>query len=351
LTTGACDVGGPATAKDPRPRPVETTPVIVRPVEVTVDAVGSLTARQSVDLRVQEPGIVQKLRVDSKGRIATGDLLLQLDNRQATAQVKLARANVAEAQASLRKNRRAHERIGALQGEGVASEQTGDEALAGLEQAQAFLDVAKARLVVAEAKLAETAIIAPFPGHLGRWQVDEGAYVQTGEILNRLTDDSTLEVRFAIPERTAAALAVGQKIRLEVSSHPDRKFIGRLTFIEPEIDTQTRSAQAIGTFDNSDRLLRSGQFARVELVLTTRPAGRLVPVTAVRKAREKNYVFLVEKNQAVPREVVLGIRLGEWREILDGLKPGDTVVQNGHTTLALTEPTLIHVVTLEDTRP
>jgi len=350
-TITACEPGGKAATEESRPRPVETMSVITRDVEVTVDAVGSLMARQFIDLRAQDPGIVRTLRDPNGAEVSRGDLLLQLDTRQAAAQVKLAGANVAEARASLRKNRLAHERIGALQGEGVASEQSGDDALAGLEQAQAALEVAQARLVVAEAELAETSIRAPFTGHLGRWEVDEGAYVQTGEILNRLTDDRTLEVRFAVPERTAAALAVGQAIRLTVSSHPERDFQGRLAFIEPEIDTQTRSAQAIGTFDNRDRLLRSGQFARVELVLETRRAGTMVPVTAVRKAGEKNYVFVFDDNHAIPREVLTGVRLGELLEIRQGLDADDAIVQNGHATLDLAEPTLVRTVIVEDTRP
>ena len=351
LASGACEFGGAETPKENPPRPVETTPVVVRPVEVTVDAVGSLTAIQSVDLRTQKPGLVRQLHDLAGGRVLGGDLLLQLDDRQAAAQVKLARANVAEADATLRQNKRAHERMGELRGEGVASEQSGDDALASLEQARAARDVARARLVVAESDLADTTIKAPFSGHLGRWRVDKGAYVQAGEILNRLTDDSTLEVRFSVPERIAGALAVGQEIRLDVSSHPDQRFVGRLAFIEPEIDTGTRSAQAIGTFTNAGRLLRPGQFARVELLLSTRPAGLVVPVGAVRNARDKYYVFVIEGTQAIPREVVLGIRLGEWREILEGLAAGDTVVQNGHTTLDLAVPSTVRRVTLEDTRP
>ena len=350
LATGGCDLG--SSERDaPKPlRPVETSRVQVRPVETKVDAVGTLTARQAVDLRVQEPGLVRRLR-DRIQEVEAGEVLLQLDQRQAGAQVALARANVAEAEATLRKNSRSHERIGALQGEGVASEQSGDEALAQLEQARAALEVAQARLVVAEAELAETSILAPFAGQLGRWLVDEGAYVRTGEILNRLTDDRTLEVRFAIPERKAAALAVGQTLRLRVSSYPGRIFEGELSFIEPEIDTQTRSAQAIGTFGNQERLLRPGQFARVELVLSTRQNGLVVPVAAVRRANDRHYVFVLEGDQAIAREVEVGIRIDEWSEIRSGLQAGEEVIETGHNSLDLDAPTTVRVVTLEDTRP
>lgn len=350
LATTGCDLGASESQSSKPPRAVETTRVQFRPVELKVDAVGTLTALQAVDLRVQEPGLVRRLR-EGNLQVAPGELLLQLDQRQAGAQVALARANVAEAEATLRKNTRSHERIGALQGEGVASEQAGDEALAQLEQARAALEVAQARLVVAEAELAETAILAPFAGQLGRWRVDEGAYVGTGEILNRLTDDRTLEVRFAIPERKAAALAVGQQLRLRVSSYPERVFAGELSFIEPEIDTQTRSAQAIGTFANPDRLLRPGQFARVELVLSTRENGMVVPVASVRRANDRHYVFVLQGDQAIAREVEVGIRIDEWSEIRSGLKVGEEVIETGHNSLDLDGSTTVRAVTLEDTRP
>ena len=350
VATSSCGLDAPESSIERPPPPVETIQVEQRSVEEKVDAVGTLTALKSVDLRAQEPGLVRELR-DRHAPVETGELLLRLDRRQAAAQVSLARADVAQAEATLRKNRRAHERIGALQGEGVASEQSGDEALAGLEQAKAALEVAQARLIVAEAELAETAILAPFSGHLGRWRVDEGAYVQTGEILNRLTDDRTLEVRFAVPERRAAALAIGQRIRLSVSSHPGEAFDGELTFIEPEIDAATRSAQAIATFANLDRLLRPGQFARVELILSTRHDGLLVPVSSVVTDGDRHYVFVVAAEEATPREVLTGVRVGDWREIREGVGPGDYVIQTGHTNLDLRDPTKVRTVTLEDTRP
>ena len=86
--------------------------------------------------------------------------------------------------------------------------------------------------------------------------------------------------------------------------------------------------------------MRPGQFARVELVLSTRQNGLVVPVAAVRRANDRHYVFVLEGDQAIAREVEVGIRIDEWSEIRSGLQRARKSSKPGiiHSTLTPRPP-------------
>jgi membrane fusion protein (multidrug efflux system) len=276
--------------------------------------------------------------------------LVELDAREAEAEVVLARASVAEAEARNRNAERVFERIRELRGKGVASEQRGDDAKAETEQAAASLEVARARLVVAEAVLADTRIDAPFAGWLGRWEVDPGAFVQSGEILGTLSNDDPLEIVFAVPERELAALALGQMVAVRTASHPGEVFAGKVSFIAPQVDPRTRTATVVGALPNARRRLRPGQFARVELVLATHEEATVVPEEAVRRIGEGYFVFVVEAGEARARPVRPGVRRDGSMEILSGLVAGENVIRNGHGRLGIGAAEAVRVVEFEDDR-
>lgn len=331
--------------------PVEVSPVRRGPVEHLFRTVGELEAPDSIELRARRAGRVVSREGAEGGEVLAGQVLVQLDAREAEAEVALGRASVADARARQRNADRIFERMQRLRGEGVASEQARDDAGAEREQAAAALEVAQARLAVAEAALADTRIVAPFPGWLGRWRVDSGAYVQAGEVLGSLSNDDPLEIVFAVPERRLARLAVGQPLRIEVASHPGKVFSGVIRFIDPLVDNATRTATVVGDVPNAGRTLRGGQFARVELLLEREEAALLVPLEAVRKAGDREQVFVVEEGAAVARTVVAGVRQGPERQIVSGLAGEESVVRNGHGRLSREEPTAVRVVELEDGRP
>jgi membrane fusion protein (multidrug efflux system) len=343
--------GGEDTGEQERPAlPVEVAEVVARDVAVVVHAVGGLEAREGIELRARRAGrLVGRFGAEGT-RVAAGARLVELDAREAEAEVVLATASVADAKARSRNTERIFERMRKLRGKGVASEQSGDDAKAEMEQAAASLEVARARLVVAQTVLADTKIDAPFAGWLGRWRVDPGAFVQPGEILGILSNDDPLEIVFSIPERELAAVAPGQSVAVRTASHPGEVFSGVVIFIAPEVDPRTRTATVVGALPNPGRRLRPGQFARVELELDRHLAAAVVPEEAVRHIGGADFVFVVGDGQARARRVVPGERRDGAIEIVTGLAPGEVVIRNGHGRLGLREPEAVRIVELEDDR-
>ncbi|MFP6663368.1 MAG: efflux RND transporter periplasmic adaptor subunit [Deltaproteobacteria bacterium] len=343
--------GGESPDQPKRPAlPVEVTEVVARDVDVVVHAVGGLEAPASIELRARRAGrLVGRFGAEGT-HVAAGTRLVELDAREAKAEVVLAQASVADAGARHRNAKRIFERMRELHGKGVASEQSGDDAKAEMEQAAASLGVTRARLVVVQAVLADTEITAPFAGWLGRWRVDVGAFVQPGEILGTLSNDDPLEIVFAIPERELAALALGQAVVVRTASHPGEIFSGEVTFIAPEVDPRTRTATVVGLLPNPERRLRPGQFARVELVLGRHMDAAVVPEEAVRHIGGDDFVFVVEAGQAHARRVEPGERRDGTIEIVSGLAAGEIVIRNGHGRLGLREPEAVRIVELEDDR-
>lgn len=331
--------------------PVEIATVQVGAAEHLFRTVGELEAREAIELRARRAGRVVSRHGEEGGRMQRGQVLVQLDAREAEAEVALGHAAVADAAARQRNADRIFTRLERLRGEGVASQQARDDAAAEQEQAAAALAVAEARLAVAEAALADTRIPAPFSGWLGRWRIDPGAFVQPGEVLGRLSNDDPLEIVFAVPERELARVAVGQPIRVEVTSHPGEEFVGAIRFVEPRVDPATRTTTVVGELPNPERRLRGGQFARIEVMLDREDAALLVPLEAVRTVGDRSIVFVVEGDRAEARTVAIGVRQGDQRQVRNGLRAGDVVVRNGHDRLAIEGTTAVAPVELEDGRP
>jgi len=269
LTLTACnsgDAGGP-------PSEVAMPVVIQTPVRMTVDetlsAVGTVEARESVDIQPEVSGLVERILFEEGDSVAQGQRLFELNSRSEAAAVDQAEAERQLAQSNL-------ERARTLIGTKAISEQE-------LDQLESLVAVKSAALNAAQQELAERSIEAPFKGRTGPRHVSPGQYVNAGTSLVSLVDDSTVKVNFRIPERQLARLKTGQDASLTVAAWPDRRFHGKVDLIDPVVDPSTRTVEIRLTASNPDRLLQPGMFARVSVVVETReqslviPAGALVP--------------------------------------------------------------------------
>ncbi|MBI4500073.1 MAG: efflux RND transporter periplasmic adaptor subunit [Gemmatimonadetes bacterium] len=167
---------------------------------------------------------------------------------------------------------------------------------------------------------------APRGGEIVEKHVIEGQAVQSGTNLFLIADRSVLWVDLAIFEGDAAAVRVGTPAKVTVDALPDRTFPGRVTFIHPQLDNNTRTLTARLEVANPRGEIRPGMYAAAELV----PAGRravTVPLTAVLPTGTKDLVFVGRGDgRFLPREVRVGLRGDSLVEIVEGLKPGEEVV-------------------------
>jgi len=330
---GCQDAATAPAAKTAAAVAVEAVLVAIEDVDVNVRSVGSLKANQSVVLSSKVAGRVKEISIDEGRKVSAGQLLVLLEDDDLRARVDQARAGLTEGEARERNSRRQYDRTKSLVQKGVASQQQFDDAESDFERAQAALEVAKANVAFAEAQLAETAIRAPFEGLLGQRRIDVGAFVRDGAPLGSIVDLDPVEIVFAVPERHLSEVHVGQPVSTTVVSHSDRAFPGTVSFVDPEIDPTNRTVTVKAVIPNPEFVLRSGQFATVELRVARHPGMPVVPEEAVVPDGERVLVFVVEDGQASPRQIKTGVRLPGRVEVIDGLKAGERIVRTGHEKL------------------
>lgn len=297
--------------------PVQATKVVARPLSVTLDAVGSLRANESVVLQPEVAGRVTEITFTEGQPVKKGDALFKIDDRMAAAEVKQAEANLQLARLDF-------ERFRKLSNTGASTKQRYD-------QAQANLGVMEANLQLARTRLDYTTIRAPFDGVVGLRKISPGDYVNIGQELANFVSLDPMKVDFTIPETQASQVQVGQKLDIMLEAIPDRTFTGEVFALDSQIDVNGRAVALRATVPNPGGILRPGYFARVMLTVAEKPSALIVPEDAIVPQGAAKLVYVVNDDGSVDmRPVTLGQRLSGEVEILDGVKEGEHVVTGGH---------------------
>lgn len=173
-------------------------------------------------------------------------------------------------------------------------------------------------------------IRAPQAGVVTELQARQGAQVAPGMPLMTLADLSTVWILVEVPEAQATWIAAGKPAEARLRSLPGRVFEGRVDYVYPLLDPQTRTLRARLTFDNADGVLKPGMYAEVTVFGGARREVILVPSEAVIRTGRRNMVIVAEgEGRYRPVNVTLGPERGDETVVLEGLKPGQQVVVSG----------------------
>jgi Cu(I)/Ag(I) efflux system membrane fusion protein len=172
---------------------------------------------------------------------------------------------------------------------------------------------------------------APYDGIVVEKMVVQGQMVDAGARLYRLADLATVWVQAQVYEQDLPFIKLGQEAVVTLTSHPDPKFRGRVTYLYPMVDDKTRTARVRMEFHNPGYFLKPGMYVTVEMTSEIAPSVLLVPDMAVLRSGEKNTVFVaLDGGRFEPRTVTLGPRAsGDSYQVLSGLKEGERVVISG----------------------
>jgi multidrug efflux pump subunit AcrA (membrane-fusion protein) len=360
---------------------VQVSPVIRKPLTYSLKATGDIVALMQVDLFPKVSGYLERIDVHLGEGVLQGQVLAQIDRSEFLPKVKEVEAKVGQAKAHLmeletgtrtEELRQAEEtvkqtqsrfenaklqreRVEALFKREVISKKEFDTAdmeykvteaqLASSQQNLKLLqdgaraevkDAAQAKLKEMEAVLAQeqirlqnTRIVAPFHGEITRKYVETGALVSPSTPIVTLVHTQTLKVVANVIEKDVPLLKTGMKAKILVEAFPNKVFQGRIERINSALDPSTRTLQAEIYVPNPSRLLKPGMFAKLEVVLAEKPKALVVPREAVLDEKGIRSVFIVNGNQVIRKEVVIGIDQERFLEILDGLKEGEQVIVKG----------------------
>ncbi len=307
--------------------PVEAVQVTIGTVERVISAVGTLESNESVILRPEIAGRIERINFQEGTPVKRGDTLFQLDD-------SIYEAEAEQAQASLELSRKNYDRARELhkKGAGTASK---------LDETQAQLRVDEAGAAYALTMLDKTRIRAPFDGIVGLRSVSVGDYVSPGQDLVNLESIEPVKLKFSIPQTALTAVSVGQTIEVTVDSFPGKSFQGEIYAIDPLVDEATRTLVVRARIPNPDRLLRPGLFVTVKLTVEHREGAVLVPEQAIVPQGEERLVFRVVDGKAEAAPVTLGQRQNAMVEITEGLGSGDVVVVAGYQKLRNGAPVMV----------
>lgn len=317
--------------------PVETLLVQDRAVTTTLSAVGSVEAFEKVQVTARVAGVVEKVRFAEGSRVASDQVLVEIEPER----YKLA---VASAQA-------AHNKAVAAKGDadaGLKRRETVDRQNPGLIPGEE-IETWRTKVLVAAAEMAQTGaalnqaqlnlhdayVRAPVGGVVQTRTVQTGQYVQPGSVLATLVRRDPLLLRFQVPEPDAARLQPGIQAYFRVHEN-DRPYQARIIHVAAAADDATRMvAVTAEVTDKSRDSLRAGAFAEVTVPVGNARPLPVVPQAAIRPSEKGFLAYVVEDGKAVERILTPGMRTADGSvEVLSGLKAGDLLVVRGAEALS-----------------
>src|SRR3982075_4306097 len=313
---------------NPPPASVSVAEAKTEVIPNWLTAVGDLAAVHQVNVTTDVSGRITDIMFTAGSTVKAGSPLVQLFDGPEQGDLASFKAQATVAQLSLDRAKQ------------LAARQFGPQAT--VDQAQAAYDQASAGIAKIEAIISQKLVRAPFDGELGVRHVEVGQFLTAGTQIVTLTDLSTVYANFTTTEKDSATLKVGQTVRVAVDAYPGRKFEGKITTIEPQINTDTRNIRIQATITNPDHILKPGMFATTTLVLPDKPAVITLPETAVDYTLYGDSVYLIAENKtddgktsltAVRTFVRTGDRVDGRVVITSGLKAGDRVVAVGQLKL------------------
>ncbi|WP_409421590.1 efflux RND transporter periplasmic adaptor subunit [Pseudaeromonas sp. ZJS20] len=315
-------------------RPAPTFPVTALQVKGTdwrplIDAIGFIEPNQGVTLSNQSDGKVVGIRFESGQQVKAGQKLIELDTAVERANLKAAQGRMPATKANLERMRSLYSK--------------GSVAKGNLDDAEAEFLALSGQIEALQATIDRLTIAAPFAGQVGIRNVYLGEYLKSGTDIVRLEDTSLMKIRFTIPQTDISKVNVGQSLNIFVDAYPNQPFEGQISAIEPAVNAQSGVVEVQAAIPNTHNLLRSGMFAKVQVLLPVLTEQVVLPQNAINFTLYGETVFVLEDGKTAQGEPVkiakqvvvkVGERAGNDAHVISGLKPGDLVVTSGQIRLS-----------------
>jgi membrane fusion protein (multidrug efflux system) len=362
-----------APTSPPKP-PVTVVKLEAKPVSLTTELPGRISAYRVAEVRPQVNGVVLKRLFKEGDLVAAGQQLYQIDPAPYEATLATARAALAHARASAAAANLTAERYAALVEAHAVSRQDFDNAVATLQQDQADVASGDAAVRYAEINLAYTKVYSPISGRTGRSSVTEGALVTAnqGSSLVTITQLDPVYVDLTQPSTTLVRLkrelAAGQIRRVDGDRAPAKLLLedgsaydspGRLEFSEVTVDQGTGSVTLRAIFPNPESLLLPGMFVRATIEEGVREGAILAPQQGITHSPDGEATALVvgANDTVEKRSVELFRALGDHWLVTRGLAAGDRLIVAGVQNVkpgmqvAVREPAVVEEGTTERSPP
>ena len=364
---------------------VSTTSAISRDLPRFFEATGSMSGDLQTDVAPAVSGKVTSVAVDLGSFVQQGAVLVRLDDRDS--RIRLDQANALYAQ-QIAAVRQAEEKLGFRSGQkfdptkvpevanaraalDLADKQlrrntnllesgdisksaydivksqrdqaaefyqttlnTARQNFAGIANARAAADATRTQIDSAKKAISDAVVLSPIGGFVADRPADVGEYVTTASKIATIVRTNPLRLRIEVPEQVISQVQVNQMVHIVVSSYPDRDFTGHVARVSPNVTATSRTLVVEAEIDNSEGLLKPGQFATARLSQTKLEPAVMVPMTAVRTdATNTSRVFVIKNGRAEQHLIQLGQKDGDLIEV-KGVNAGEVVATSNLDKLA-----------------
>lgn len=311
-----------------------------------VQAVGSLRAIHGVEVTTEVAGLVRSVDFKSGSDARAGQILLQLNADPDVAQLKalMAESNLA--------GLTYHRDLIQYQAQAIGRAQLDTDA--------ANLKSTREQEAAQAALVAKKTIRAPFGGRLGITTINPGQYLNPGDPIVTLESVDPIYVDFRLPQDDLSHVAAGQAVHVTADAFPGKTFEGKITSIDPLVDSSTRNFQAEAIIRNPEHRLLPGMFVRTAVDAGAQERYLTLPQTAITYNPYGATVFLVRSPAAAGGHptaqqifVTLGPARGDQVAVIQGLKAGDVVVSSGQMKIKNGTPLAVNnsVLPLDESNP
>jgi RND family efflux transporter MFP subunit len=321
-----------------------------------LDATGYVTARRQATVSAQITGTLTDVLIEEGDHVKSGQVLGRLEDTaqraalaQAQAQLHSAQALLGQYQAQLAQSERDVKRAEDLVERKLVSQQAVEQARTQVETGAAQvqgqrkqIELAAASVRAAQVQLGYCTVRAPFTGVViaKAAQVGEivsplsagGGFTRTG--IGTIVDMDSLEIEVDVNEAYINRVQPGQPVESVLNAYPDWKIPSHVIAIIPTADRSKATVKVRIGLDLKDGRIVPDMGVRVSFLeehkpaaqTQERPRGVLVPAAAVRKEGDQDVVFVLKERRAQRRTVMLGGVIGDSRQVLAGVSPGEAVI-------------------------
>ena len=323
---------------DGRPLPVQAAAAKSGNIDVVINALGTVTARNTATVKARVDGQLVRITFHEGQLVKEGEVLADIDPRTFQVQLEQAKGQLTRDQALLANAMLDFERYRGLLAKDSIAKQQVDAQEALVRQYEGVVQTDRAQVDNAQLQLDFTHITAPVSGRLGLRQVDAGNMIHGSDAngLVVITQTQPIDVIFAIPADNIAAvlahLRAGEALAVAALDRDGKTSLatGKLLTVDNQIDVATGTVKLKAEFANTDDKLFPNQFVNTRLRVETRHDAILMPVAAIQRGTQGTFVYVVGQDQAVSiRPVTVGPVSGDIVAIEKGLAVGEQVVTDG----------------------
>jgi membrane fusion protein (multidrug efflux system) len=288
---------------------------------ITKDYVSQIHSIRHIEIRALEKGYLQQISVDEGQHVKKGQAMFQIMPNIYQAELQKAKAEAKAAEIELKNTQ--------LLADGNVVSQNE------LALAKANFDKANAEVMLAATHLGFTNIKAPFDGIMDHLEAREGSFLEEGELLTKLSDNSKMWVYFNVPEAEYLDYIMSsdknskKEVALLMANNKVFKQKGIVETIEGEFNNETGNIAFRATFLNPDAVLRHGETGSILMSVPFKNVI-IIPQKATFEILDKTYVFVITKDNVVKqREITIGAELPNLFIVSKGLNEKETILLEG----------------------